>query len=446
MPDLADGEAVEMKGSGAKPYVLKNVGGVYSCTCPAWRNQSVAIERRSCKHLRKLRGDAAEELRIGQDLPPRPDAEAGEEGSAGVPLLLAQPWDNCLDLTGWWMSEKLDGVRAYWNGKCLISRLGNPFHVPDWFLAGMPDVPLDGELWLARKSFQRTVGIVRRQDKSDLWKEVTYVVFDAPGALGTFEERVSFVRDHVAAHQPPHVVPHAHAVCESLAHLRDELARVESLGGEGLMLRQPQSMYEIGRSMTLLKVKNFRDAEATVLEHLKGSGRHKGRLGALLVELPDGTQFSVGTGFSDAERESPPPPGAIITFRYQELSDAGVPRFPSYVGVRDAAPKSRVQAPTSAAPSPRQKASATGTTAITSADSTVRRFELVEGSARKFWEVSRSGRMVIVRFGRIGTAGQSQSKDFPDDGAAERHAAKLISEKVAKGYHETGAPGRPAAE
>jgi hypothetical protein len=89
MPDLADGEAVEMKGSGAKPYVLKNVGGVYSCTCPAWRNQSVAIERRSCKHLRKLRGDAAEELRIGQDLPPRPDAEAGEEGSAGVPLLLA---------------------------------------------------------------------------------------------------------------------------------------------------------------------------------------------------------------------------------------------------------------------------------------------------------------------------------------------------------------------
>ncbi len=70
MADLNDGESVEMKGSGAKPYVLKNVGGVYSCTCPAWRNQSIAIERRTCKHLRKLRGDAAEEVRIGLDAPP----------------------------------------------------------------------------------------------------------------------------------------------------------------------------------------------------------------------------------------------------------------------------------------------------------------------------------------------------------------------------------------
>ena len=76
MADLNDGESVEMKGSGAKPYVLKNVGGVYSCTCPAWRNQSVAIERRTCKHLRKLRGDAAEEARVGQDLPPGPNPKA----------------------------------------------------------------------------------------------------------------------------------------------------------------------------------------------------------------------------------------------------------------------------------------------------------------------------------------------------------------------------------
>ena len=78
MADLNDGESVEMKGSGAKPYVLKNVGGVYSCTCPAWRNQSVAIERRTCKHLRKLRGDAAEEARVGQAFRPKPEAD-GEE-------------------------------------------------------------------------------------------------------------------------------------------------------------------------------------------------------------------------------------------------------------------------------------------------------------------------------------------------------------------------------
>jgi DNA ligase-1 len=439
MPDLADGESVEMKGSGAKPYVLKNVGGVYSCTCPAWRNQSIAIERRSCKHLRKLRGDAAEEARVGKDLPPRPESEAEEEGTAGPPLLLAERWDNALDLAGWWMSEKLDGVRAYWDGKSLISRLGNEFHAPEWFLAGLPAVPLDGELWIGRKAFQRTVSIVRRQDKSDLWKEVTYVVFDAPGVGGSFENRMGFVRDHLAAHRPPHVAPHAHAICESLAHLREELARVESLGGEGLMLRQPQSNYEVGRSMTLLKVKTFRDAEATVIEHVKGSGRHKGRLGALLVELPDGTKFSVGTGFSDAEREAPPPPGSVITFRYQELSDGGVPRFPSYVGVRRDAPESAGRA-ASSAEAVRRPAPAPKVAPAAGVDAALRRFELVDGSSRKFWEVSRKGGSVVVRFGRIGTDGQTQTKDFPDENAAEKHATKLIGEKVGKGYQEVNEP------
>lgn len=122
--------------------------------------------------------------------------------------------------------------------------------------------------------------------------------------------------------------------CEGTEHLRRALAEVEAQGGEGLMLRQPGTFYEVGRSSTLLKVKSFFDREAIVVAHQPGSGKHKGRLGALLVALPDGTQFSVGTGFSDAERRDPPPVGSVITFRYQELSDGGVPRFPSYVDIR----------------------------------------------------------------------------------------------------------------
>src|SRR6476659_9210470 len=157
MADLQDGESVEMQGSGSKPYVLKNVGGVYSCTCPAWRNQSTAIERRTCKHLRKLRGDAAEEARLGGALPTRPvkAASEGEAGNAaaGPPLLLAQTWDNATDLSDWWMSEKLDGVRAYWDGKQFLSRQGNIYYAPDWFIEGLPSVPLDGELWVAWKKF-----------------------------------------------------------------------------------------------------------------------------------------------------------------------------------------------------------------------------------------------------------------------------------------------------
>jgi DNA ligase-1 len=257
----------------------------------------------------------------------------GDE-KAGPPLLLAERWDSAQDLTGWWLSEKLDGVRAYWDGKSLISRQGNHFHAPDWFLEGLPGITLDGELWIGRKSFQRTVGIVRRQDKTDLWKQVGYVAFDAPGVDEAFEGRLAAIRAHIERYRPPYLRAHEHSICTSLDHLRAELARIEALGGEGLMLRLPESRYEVGRSQTLLKVKSFSDAEARVLEHLKGAGRHKGRLGALLVELPDGTRFSVGTGFSDAERGAPPPIGSVITFRYQEFSDGGVPRFPSYVGVR----------------------------------------------------------------------------------------------------------------
>jgi DNA ligase 1 len=289
--DLADGEVREAKGSGAKPYVLKNTAGTTAAT---------------------------------------PDGVA-------PPLLLAQKWEHDVDLTGWWMSEKLDGVRAYWDGTKLVSRLGNTFWAPAWFLDALPrDMPLDGELFGGRKLFQRTVSIVRRQDASDTaWREIKYLVFDAPKHGGPFEERLRAIEELLAARSVEHVLAHPHETCRGVAHLREELARVESLGGEGLMMRKPGSRYETGRSSTLLKVKTFHDAEAVVARHLPGAGKHKGRLGALECDLPDGTRFSVGTGFSDAERNSPPPVGAVITFRYQELTSDGVPRFPSYIGVRD---------------------------------------------------------------------------------------------------------------
>jgi DNA ligase-1 len=342
MTDLADGATTEMQGSGAKPYLLKNTGGVYSCSCPAWRNQSVAIERRTCKHLRKLRGEAAEATRIGAGEIPlatatKSPAPAGAKPTA-PPVLLAHVFAEIqppVDPTGWWLSEKLDGVRAWWDGRGFVSRLGNTYHAPAWFIAGLPDFPLDGELWLGRKQFQRCVSIVRRQDQSDLWREIRFVVFDAPTQDAPFEERLAHCRGWCEQTKPAYASVHPHRVCSGNADLQTELQRVEQLGGEGLMLRQPGSRYVAGRSASLLKVKSFRDAEARVVGHSKGAGRHAGHLGALEVELPDGTRFSVGTGLSDAERREPPAIGTWITFRYQELSDEGVPRFPSFVGVRE---------------------------------------------------------------------------------------------------------------
>ena len=340
MQDLKDGESTEMQGSGAKPYVLKNTGGVYSCSCPAWRNQSLPIERRSCKHLVKLRGKDAEKSRVGNPaigsaIIDRSSGTREENNKQAPPLLLAHSWDNFSDPTNWWMSEKLDGVRAYWDGSQLLSRLGTKIHAPDWFTLGLPSVPLDGELWIGRKMFQKTVGIVKRQDKSDHWRQVCLRVFDAPKSGLEFEQRLDVAASLVKKCSLQHIQLHEHFPCKGIDHLRSELSRVESLGGEGLMLRKPGSAYEVGRSFTLLKVKTFHDAEARVVGHQPGRGKHKGKLGALLVELENGTAFSLGTGFSDAQRLAPPQVGSLVTFRYQELTDGGVPRFPSFLRIHE---------------------------------------------------------------------------------------------------------------
>jgi DNA ligase-1 len=309
------------------------------CTCPAWRNQGAPVDHRTCKHLRAYLGAPAEALRTGGAPPARTSAKRSG-GSAAVkkdtapPVLLAHKWELAHDPTGWWMSEKLDGIRAYWDGETFVSRLGNMFLAPAWFTADLPADTLDGELWVGRKLFQKTTSIVRSGAAGQDWKHVTYVVFDAPNALGGFEERGAHARAVLTRAGAPHARWLDHARCDGIAHLQEELARVEALGGEGLMLRRPGSPYEIGRSSSLLKVKTFHDAEARVVGHAPGTGKHGGRLGALICELPGGVRFNVGTGFSDAEREAPPPIDAVITFRYQELSGDGVPRFPSYVGER----------------------------------------------------------------------------------------------------------------
>ena len=424
--DIRDGETFLMKGSGAKPYELKNTGGVYSCTCPAWRNQSLPIERRTCKHLRKLRGDEAEIERVGEAATITPQKK--ENTVKAPPLLLANNWDNAQAVEGWWLSEKLDGVRAYWDGHRLLSRLGNEFHAPDWFTRSLPAVPLDGELWIGRKQFQQTVSVVRRQDRGEQWRAIRFLVFDAPQSQARFEDRLAELEELVTGLGPTPVELHKQLRCQGVTHLRSELDRIEALGGEGLMLRQPDSKYEAGRSQTLLKVKRFHDAEAVVIGYEAGKGRHKGRIGSLRVQLPDGVEFSVGTGLSDSERENPPAAGSIITFRYQELSNGGVPRFPSYVRVRQAA-----RAASASSVSVNKEASNPKAKPIVGS---ARRYEYVDGGSSKFWETELRGSELITRFGRLGTNGQEKIKAFPDAAAAAKEQAKLIKEKHRKGYQE----------
>ncbi len=282
MPDLEDGQTARVQGSAREPYLLKNIGGVYSCSCPSWRNQSLPIERRTCKHLRLYRSEAAEAARVGQVLASTTTTAAISKPIAPG-ILLAESWTEDVDPTDWLMSEKLDGARAWWDGKQLISRSSHRFHAPAWFTARLPNVPLDGELWLDRKAFQRTMSIIRRQDEPETWRQIRFVVFDAPAVPEPFEKRLKVIRQSLAESNSEFALALPHYRCLGRDHLHSELAQIIGCGGEGVMLRQPGSLYEARRSNTLLKVKQMHDAEARVIDHQAGRGRHKGRLGALVV-------------------------------------------------------------------------------------------------------------------------------------------------------------------
>jgi DNA ligase-1 len=249
-------------------------------------------------------------------------------------LLLANVWNPSIDPTGWWMSEKYDGLRGYWDGRKLWTRQGNLIHAPDYFLAELPrDIALDGELWIGYGKFEETVSIVRSETPDSRWKRVQFMVFDAPQAKGTFEQRMQFLHTTLSeGNQFVRVV--AQKRCEGVAQLLAERDRVVRMGGEGVMLRQPESAYEPGRSSTLLKVKPYDDAEATVIAYEPGKGKFAGKLGALRVRTDDGREFSIGSGFTDAQRESPPPVGTVITYRFHGLTAKGLPRFASYLRVR----------------------------------------------------------------------------------------------------------------
>lgn len=254
--------------------------------------------------------------------------------AAATELMLPQVYAGQTDIRGWLMSEKLDGVRGYWDGQRLLSKHGHQLFPPADFIRDLPPFPLEGELWGGRGSFETTVGCVRRQQPHAGWLQLQFAIFDVPAAAVGFTERIQLAQEWFAAHPSPYAFVIEQKPVASDEQLQQELQRIEALGGEGLIVRRPNAHYEGGRSAEILKLKSFADAEATVVAQLPGQGRNTGRLGALLVELEDGTRFKIGSGFSDAERQSPPAVGAVITFKYSGSYESGVPKFPVFLRVR----------------------------------------------------------------------------------------------------------------
>ncbi len=244
-------------------------------------------------------------------------------------LLLATHWDGG-DPTGWWMSEKLDGIRGYWDGEQMWTRGGKAVVLPETLRLQLPPFALDGELWAGHDRFGHVQETVLDAEPGPGWAHIRYHVFDLPEEPGLFPDRLLRLQRwlKLRAVQQVEVIPQQR--CLSETHLQQFLAGIEAAGGEGVMLRAPDSAYETGRSRTLQKVKSFGDIEVKVIGHNPGRGRLTGQVGSLQVETTDGIRFAVGSGLSDKERQSPPPIGASITVKHWGWTTSGKPRFPVY--------------------------------------------------------------------------------------------------------------------
>jgi DNA ligase 1 len=226
--------------------------------------------------------------------------------SSGVhAILLTDYFGQTVD--GWLASEKIDGIRALWNGREFISRNGVTFAVPDWFKVGMPDCPLDGEF------FAGSLGLTISATQSGRWQEVVFHAFDAPSE-DKFKDRVARLATMAL---PAHCDVVRHWLTDTVGAIRkaDEIA---GAGGEGLVVRDPSKPYAAGRSSAALKIKPTRSAEMIV------HGYHgKGIIGdwcGVTVKLNTGEKVELGDR---------------VTFAFSGVTDNGIPRCPSFVAIRD---------------------------------------------------------------------------------------------------------------
>ena len=249
-------------------------------------------------------------------------------------LLLLKTYKDDLHVAAWLMSEKLDGVRAYWDGKKLISRGGKVFKTPAWFTKDFPPFEIDGELWSKRGDFDNISGIVRTQIPHEGWKQLTYNIFEVPNQKGGLEQRLKVLEIYLSTQPNRYIKIIKQTTCKDKNHLKTFLKEIEDKGGEGVVIRNVNAPYINKRTSQALKVKSFDDTECEVVGYSKGKGKYKNVVGSLMCKMKNGQIIKIGSGLSDKLRDNPPKIGIIITFKYQGLTKNGKPRFPVFLRVR----------------------------------------------------------------------------------------------------------------
>lgn len=250
------------------------------------------------------------------------------------PIQLATKYELQHNITHYWVSEKLDGVRGYWTGTELLTKNGNRLNAPKWFTSNWPKQAIDGELWIGRNKFEQTLSCIKRKIANQCWQEVRFMVFDLPQSKLIFTNRIKEINLIIKQVKSPYLHAIQQYKLATVNALNNKLKRIVKSQGEGLMLHYENAIYSVGRTRNILKLKPYQDAEAVVLQHIEGKGKYKGILGAIQVITPEGIIFKIGSGFSDQERKSPPPVGSTITFKYIGKTQKGVPKFASFIGIR----------------------------------------------------------------------------------------------------------------
>ncbi|MBS9778884.1 MAG: DNA ligase [Campylobacteraceae bacterium] len=238
------------------------------------------------------------------------------------------------NISGYLMSEKLDGIRAYWDGKNLLTRSGKKIHAPKWFTKLLPPFEIDGELWSRRGQFEYIQSIVMDKKPSKKWREITYNIFEVPNQKGSLMERLEVLKKYLKSHKLLHVKITKQITCKNKNHLEKFFKEVKNKGGEGVVLHDPKALYIAKRTSKALKYKDFLDDECEVVSYHKGKGKYEGMLGSFTCKLKNGVTFKIGSGLIDKERRNPPAIGQMITFKYQGLTKYGKPRFPVFLHVR----------------------------------------------------------------------------------------------------------------